>query len=124
MKVKPAANPPDFSAAWRRMFPDVDPPKVLDAEGGYRVLVGREPVNGLASDLRWHVSVSHPDKVPPWDVMVELAHEVRPGVCFVIGVPPRSHWMNIHPNCLHLWETRDTNLQDQWMSERAGTPPS
>jgi hypothetical protein len=51
-------------------------------------------------------------------------HALRPGVPFVLGIPPRSWWMNIHPHVLHAWETRDWLLIDQWRANRRGDAPS
>ncbi len=88
----------------------------------FHVLTSRDEIE--PGDWRWHLSISGEHKVPPWDVMVAIAHTARPGVCFVIGVPPRSWWMNVHPNVLHLWELRDRALLDQWKAESQGHEPS
>jgi hypothetical protein len=37
---------------------------------------------------------------------------------------PRSWWINVHENCLHLWELRDANLEAQWRSEAQGHKPT
>jgi hypothetical protein len=87
-------------------------------------MVGFEPVDGQSGDRRWHISVSHKSRVPTWEEMVRTAHDLRPGVVFVIGVPPRSMWMNVHPNVLHLWEVRDRNLIAQWRFEGRGDAPT
>jgi len=65
----------------------------------FHVLTSRDEIE--PGDIRWHLSISGQRNVPPWDVMVAIAHAARPGVCFVIGVPPRSWWMNCHENVLH-----------------------
>jgi hypothetical protein len=115
---------PDFLGAWRRMMgADVPPPQVF-ARGDVRVMLGREPVAEDGTDPRWHLSIASPDRVPSWAEIVNAAHALRPGVVFVIGVPPRSWWLNVHPNCLHLWEMRDANLAGQWRAERQGHEPS
>jgi hypothetical protein len=93
----------------------------------YSLLVSRDPIQGgdrSVPDYRWHISMAGEDDVPRWRDLVAVAHEVRPGVCFVVGIPPKSHWMSVHPHCLHLWEVSDDNLTDQWMSERMGVEPS
>lgn len=92
----------------------------------YSLLVSRDPIEGDRSipDFRWHISMAGESGVPHWRDLVAVAHELRPGVCFVIGVPPRSHWMSVHPHCLHLWEVHDPNLVAQWMAERTGSVPS
>jgi hypothetical protein len=92
----------------------------------YNVIQTRDPlhVNGAEPDWRWHVSVAGPEAVPPWDALVAIVHEVRPGVPFVVGIPPASWWMNVHPNVLHANETKDPNLIAQWRAERAGHEPT
>jgi hypothetical protein len=75
---------------------------------------------GLIPDPRWHISLAHADRVPSWEELSRAGHELRPGVTFVVGVPPRSWWINVHPNVLHLYELKDQNLEDQWRFERRG----
>jgi hypothetical protein len=88
--------------------------------------MSRDPINEARDvpDPRWHLSIAGEHAVPDWETLVSIAHQLRPGVCFVVGVPPRSWWINVHPHCLHLWETRDPNLEAQWRSERRGHTPS
>jgi hypothetical protein len=81
-------------------------------------LIAREEI--ADDDLRWHISVSRQDRLPDWGELVTAAHELRPGIVFVIGVPPKSWWINIHPFCLHLFETRDPHLIEQWRAEGRG----
>ena len=88
----------------------------------FHVLASRDEIK--PGDARWHLSISGKSNVPPWDVMVAIAHVARPGICFVIGVPPRSWWINIHPNVLHLWELKDGPLLDQWKAEAQGHEPT
>lgn len=91
----------------------------------YRVISAREPINPAAEpEPRWHLSVVGQNDVPVWAHLVAIAHDLRPGVCFVVGVPPRIWWMNIHPHCLHLWETRDHELMEQWRAEASGHRPT
>lgn len=88
----------------------------------YNVLVSRDPIED--GDPRWHISVTGHEDVPRWRDLVAIAHRLRPGVCFVVGVPPRSWWINVHPNCLHLWETKDGNLEALWRLEAQGHRPT
>jgi hypothetical protein len=90
----------------------------------YSVIVSRDPLNGDITDLRWHVSIAGERDVPRWADLAAIAHEVRPGVPFAIGIPPRSWWMNVHEHCLHLWEVKDENLLAQWQAERMGHIPT
>ena len=89
---------------------------------GSEALLSRDSID--EEDERWHISVAGRGRVATWDELVEAAHEIRPGVVFVVGVPPRSWWMNVHPNVLHLWELKDENLAEQWLFERMGMKPT
>ena len=42
----------------------------------------------------------------------------------VMGVPPRSFWMNVHPDVLHLWEPRDEAMIEQWRANALGQVPT
>jgi hypothetical protein len=102
-----------------------EPPKAYrtaNAVPALNALVSRDEIE--EGDLRWHVSVTAPNRVPTWAEMVEAAHDLRPGVYFVVGVPPRSAWMNYHPHCLHLYETKDGPLERQWRAEGRGHQPT
>jgi hypothetical protein len=116
------------AAAWREAYPDGPPPPRAYQDGSrFTALVGREPV--AADDMRWHISVRYGDsgldgRVPTWDELVRAAHELRPGVVFIVGVPPRSWWINTHPDVLHLWEVRDEALVEAWRAERREDGPS
>jgi hypothetical protein len=112
------------------------PPLAYGLGENLRALVGREPVGRRddgSLDMRWHISVNGAhagaERLPTWHEMVQAAHELRPGVAFVIGVPPRSHWMaevRSGHYVLHLWETRDETLARSWMEQRTpgGRAPS
>lgn len=60
----------------------------------------------IASDgMNWeHVSVSRQDRSPTWDEMSQVkAMFWDDEDCVVQFHPPRSEYINNHPNCLHLW---------------------
>ena len=60
----------------------------------------------IASDgAGWeHVSVSRKDRCPTWDEMCQVkALFWGDQDCVVQFHPPRSEYVNNHPNCLHLW---------------------
>lgn len=90
---------------------------------GLSALVGREPVPADPQS-RWHISVQADGRVPIWEEIVRTAHELRPGVVFCVGVPPRSLWMNHHPYVLHLWELRDAGLTAEYRANATGDAPS
>jgi hypothetical protein len=121
--------PPDFFALWASQQPDVAPPRWYEHPNGLTAAIGREPYGRDYDnpDMRWHISVRYGDpgfngRVPSWGELVQTAHELRPGVPFVVGIPPRSWWLNVHPDVLHLVETRDLALIASWRDEAQGDP--
>lgn len=124
-------TPLAISERWYGMFgkdcPVRPPVMYVRKKENLIALIGREPVGhdqAALEDLRWHISVSGENAVPTWQQMVMAAHELRPGVVFCVPMPPRTWWINVQPNTLHLWEIRDTMLETQWRSEGMGSPPS
>lgn len=111
-----------LKAVWDEQMPGAPQPRCV-RRGPLAALVGREPIGGVG-EPRWHVSVQHRDRIPTWDELVGAAHDLRPGVVFAIGVPPRSWWLNAHPNVLHLWETRDEGLVAEYRLNARGDRPS
>ena len=60
----------------------------------------------IAGDgLGWeHVSVSRKDRCPTWDEMCQIkAMFWDDEDCVIQYHPPKSEYVNNHPNCLHLW---------------------
>jgi len=60
----------------------------------------------LASDGGgWeHVSVSRRDRCPTWEEMCQVKEMFWDDEdCVIQYHPPKSEWVNNHPNCLHLW---------------------
>jgi hypothetical protein len=111
---------PRLRELWdRAQYPREHWPRIFTNTRGLRVLLSRDL--GLnESDPRWHISVSYEDHIPDWEEMVQIAHNLRPGVFFVIGVPPESMWMSVHPYALHLCETTDEGLIAEWKRNARG----
>lgn len=102
-------------------------PVAYQHRSGLTAILSRDEL--APGDLRWHLSVRYGDpgrdgRVPTWEELVRAAHELRPGVVFVVGVPPRSWWVNVHPDVLHLWEIRDKALTETWQAEGQGHQPT
>lgn len=67
----------------------------------------------IASDaMGWeHVSVSRKDRCPTWDEMCQIKDMFwGEEDCVVQYHPPRSEYVNMHPYCLHLWRSTDTEI--------------
>jgi len=51
-----------------------------------------------------HLSISHPRRYPYWDEILEARYHFFSDTETVIQVlPPRGQYVNLHPNCFHLW---------------------
>jgi hypothetical protein len=123
--------PARFLELWAEQSPDVEPPRPYQHPNGLTAFIGREPLGSDYDepDVRWHISVRYGNpgengRIPTWEELVQTAHELRPGVPFVVGIPPRSWWMNVHPHVLHLYETRDPHLVESWRGQRAAHAPT
>lgn len=122
-------TPPQLQEMWTGMFGTIIPAPIVweNSKLGLSAMVGREPVGPhveALEDLRWHISMRARDRIPTWEELVEAAHQLRPGVVFCVPLPPRTWWINVHEHVLHIWEVRDTNLVNQWKSERTGDRPT
>ena len=58
---------------------------------------------------RWmHVSVIHRDRLPTWDELREVKDWLVGRDRLAVQVlPPAGEYVNVHPNCLHLWHCLD-----------------
>lgn len=63
-------------------------------------------IEGLVRErLFYHLSISHPHRWPTWEEILEARETLLPlGLTFAQILPPASEYVNIHPNCFHLWE--------------------
>ena len=60
---------------------------------------------------RHHLSVSCEDRLPTWEEFRDVRYDLIPDNVFMVqALPPRKHYMNIHPFTLHAWETKDDLL--------------
>jgi hypothetical protein len=79
-----------------------DMPAHAYVKGPCRVLVSHEP---HAGKMRWHLSISCTTRYPDWEEIKDARYALLPvGLTFAQILPPRDQFINIHPNCFHLWE--------------------
>jgi len=56
-------------------------------------------------DGHWkHLSISHPKRYPFWHEILDARYaffDDGDTVCQIL--PPKSEYVNLHPNCFHLW---------------------
>jgi hypothetical protein len=63
---------------------------------------------GIEHD-RWHLSIAHPRRYPTWEEIKEARYRFVPDrVTMAMLLPPRREYINLHPNCFHLYELRET----------------
>jgi hypothetical protein len=56
-------------------------------------------------DLR-HVSISHKHRYPTWEEIKSVrAAFFDPDTDVMMMLPKAQDYVNVHPNCFHLWET-------------------
>lgn len=62
-----------------------------------------------ADGRRWiHVSVSHRDRLPTWEELREVKDWIIGRAALAVQVLPRAEeYVNLHPNCLHVWHCLD-----------------
>ena len=60
-----------------------------------------------SNGLGWeHVSVSHSNRIPSWEVMCKIKDMFFEDDEIVMQLhPKKSEYINNHPNCLHLWKS-------------------
>lgn len=67
--------------------------------------------------LWFHCSLASPTRLPSWKFLRD-AKELFMGdrLCVQI-LPPRAHYLNVHPNCLHLFHRLDADTlpPEVWM---------
>lgn len=79
--------------------------------GGYFIMNSLEPVTGL-DRLGFHMSISHPKRLPEWDVIAKARYELIPNdVEMVMVLPPKERYINIHEYCLQLWDLQSAFLR-------------
>lgn len=72
--------------------------------GACRIILAREPL-GPRGELRWHLSISHPDRYPDWDEIAEARYQLVPNEAMMVMVlPPAEQYVNICDTCFHLHE--------------------
>ncbi len=53
-----------------------------------------------------HVSISRPDRYPAWDEIRAVREALLPADAdFMLLLPRKSDYVNVHPNCFHLCQT-------------------
>lgn len=90
----------------------------LGTLGNCRIICARE-----GKERRWHLSVSHPFRLPTWDEINAARDACIPADAWLCQpMPPKEFWVNLHPHVLHLWQVKDRELIAQWAFDGCGDP--
>ena len=74
--------------------------------GDCSVHVAKE--NGL-----WHISCSVPYRYPTWGEIHQAWYDLVPDAANIQGaifLPRKSEYVNIHPNCFHVYQLTDAEI--------------
>lgn len=61
----------------------------------------------------WHMSISHPRRYPTWDEIYTAWYDLCPDASEIEGaiiLPRKVDYVNIHPNCFHVHQLRDSEI--------------
>lgn len=51
-----------------------------------------------------HLSISHPRRYPYWQEILDARYSFFEKTDTVVQImPPENEYVNLHPNCFHLW---------------------
>ena len=74
-------------------------------------LVGGCSVIHSVEDGLHHISLSNPHRLPTYEEMKTARYRICPDVKYMAQIfPPESEFVNVHPNCLHLYELESREI--------------
>lgn len=80
--------------------------------GGLTVCVAKE--HGY-----WHLSISHPLRYPTWSEIYTARYDLLPeDIHTAILLPKKAEYVNIHPNCFHVYQLRDQDIPSEALLRR------
>lgn len=120
---RPNIGRPSYEQKPSRCIVEVSTPQVvMQGFQAYALLHGEGPSSVYCKSYRlgectvmvtrerddWHLSIAHPRRYPTWDEVAEARYELIPGdVTMAMLLPPKSDYINIHPNCFQVVEVSD-----------------
>lgn len=68
--------------------------------------------------VNWHMSISHPNRYPTYEELKEARYKFCPDEVEMAQIfPPKSEFVNVHPNCFHLWQIPKINTESEETSQ-------
>lgn len=77
--------------------------------GACRIILGHEP-GGVHGELRWHLTISCPDRHPTWDEIKTARYRLLgPDMVMAMVLPKPEHYVNLpaQDHVFQLWEIED-----------------
>ncbi len=77
--------------------------------GDCRIIRAQEP-EGINGEMRWHLSISCPDRHPTWDEIKTARYRLLPhDIAFAMILPPPRFYVNVpaQDHVFHLHEIED-----------------
>lgn len=102
----------------------IGPIKTLENMPPMWHIAGLRVFTSIDHDIWYHVSYSHPNRIPTHDETVLVRNVFfRPSVVVVAIFPPIDEYVNHHSRTLHLWERieGDRLIPDLRVSTGTGT---
>lgn len=81
--------------------------------GAFKIPIDGKTFGVIASDGGgWdHVSVSHRNRIPTWEEMCKVKELFFEDDEVAMQLhPAKKDYINIHPNCLHLWRPQNQDI--------------
>jgi hypothetical protein len=93
---------------WTRISDDPFTGCKMFVSGALSVLLCDEDTPEYKLTGRYHLSISHPHRYPKWDEIKSARYDLIPNdVTMMMYLPRREDYVNVHPNCFHLHETKE-----------------
>ena len=75
--------------------------------GSCTIMLGHEP-SWATGELRWHLTISHPDRHPTWDEIKTARYRLcGPDTVMAMILPPAAQYVNVEDHVMQLWEIAD-----------------
>ena len=82
--------------------------------GECNIMLGHEPANG--GPLRWHITISCPDRHPTWDEIKTAKYRLTGPVPMAMILPRPEDYVDSHPHVFQLWELINGEAFDAWIT--------
>lgn len=84
------------------------PIPILGSPRAYKFGACHVMVSDAEPGIGWHLSISHPHRLPTWDELKAARYYFLPkDKTFAMLLPPEKEYVNFHKFCFHLYEFKE-----------------